>query len=148
MTSARVSEAALSVVVEVVSPLSARGSSTLLAFRDARLGACVSSRRFMSFAILRSIRLLVAFVGTARSLLGAIGSLIWTIFALFVLAWSCVLRLFFSGHSKVKLLLPVERGRVLVQVVHDAFIRSVCWKRVAQPGTQLLQALFVELSVH
>jgi hypothetical protein len=52
MTSARVSEATLGVrVVEVVTPFSARGSSALLAFRNARLGACVSSRRSIRFSV-------------------------------------------------------------------------------------------------
>ncbi len=54
----------------------------------------------------------------------------------------------FLGRPKVKFLLPMERGRVLVQVIHDAFVRSVRWKRVAQSGEQLLQNLFVELPIH
>jgi hypothetical protein len=87
-------------------------------------------------------------VVASRSLFGALGSFLWTIFALFVLAWSRILRLFFSGRPKVKLLLPLERGRVLVQVIHDAFVRSIRWERVAQSGEQFLQNLFVELSIH
>ena len=82
----------------------------------------------------------------SRSLFGALGSLIWAIFALFMLAWSRVLRLLFSGRPKVKLLLPLERGRVLVQVIHDAFVRSIRWERVAQSGEQLLQNLFLVIS--
>ena len=43
----------------------------------------------------------------SRSLFGALGSLFWTIFALFMLAWSRILRLFVSGRPEVKLLLPL-----------------------------------------